>query len=93
MWVGIEPHRHVELEVGGDLDAERRQYTEGDEPGRRVDRPAPKLLDAVQVHLHRPRHRLGDGAELDHAPGGVVLDQPELVCTSSPIPNSWPVAL
>ena len=51
---------------------------EGDEPGRGVDRPARELLDAVQVDLHRAGDRLGDGADLDHAPGRVVLDQLEL---------------
>jgi hypothetical protein len=60
------------------LDAQRRRYAEGDEPGRRVDRPARELLYAVQVHLHRAGDRLGDGADLDHAPGRIVLDQLEL---------------
>ena len=44
-------------------------------PGRRVYGPARGLLDPVQVDLHRARHRLGDGTDLDHAPGRVVLDR------------------
>jgi hypothetical protein len=52
-----------------DLDAERGRRAEGDEPGRRVDRPTRELLDAVQVYLHRGCDRLRDGADLDHAAG------------------------
>jgi hypothetical protein len=76
--VGVEPHRHVELEIGGDLDAHGRSRAEGHEPGRGVDRPARELLYAVQVDLHRGCNRLGDGPDLDHAPGRVVLDELEL---------------
>jgi hypothetical protein len=76
--VGVETYRHVELEVGGDLDAERRRRAEGHEPGRRVGGPARELLYAVQVDLDRARHRLGDGPNLDHAAGRVMLDQLEL---------------
>jgi hypothetical protein len=34
------PYRHVELEVRGALDPERRRRAEGHEPGRGVDGPA-----------------------------------------------------
>ena len=76
--VGVEPHRHVELDVAGDLDPERRRCAEGDEPGRRVNGLARDLFYAVQEHLHGAGDRLGDGTDLDHAPGQIMLHQLEL---------------
>jgi hypothetical protein len=43
--VGIEPHRHVELEVGGDLDAQRA-------PGPRSRTPT-----SIEASCRRPQSR------------------------------------
>ena len=56
--VGIEAHWHVQLEMGGDLDSERRGHGEGDEPGR-----------GAQVHLQL----LGQAAQLGLRGSGTCI--------------------
>ncbi len=72
---GVEPHRHVELEVGGDRDAHSRGRREGDDAGRHIDRPAGELVHSVLVDLDRAGDPFGDRADLDDAARRIALDQ------------------
>jgi hypothetical protein len=89
--VGIEAHRHVELEIGGDLDASRRRRGEGARAGRYIDRTARELLDAVHVDPDRARHGLRDGAGFGDAARGISPGQLEGLDRAIPGANSWPV--
>jgi hypothetical protein len=84
--IGVKAHRHVELEIGGDLDAERWRRAEGHEPGRRVDRPARELLYAAQVNLYRACDRLVMVRTSITLPDGSCLTTWNWVSTSSRTP-------
>jgi hypothetical protein len=51
------------------------------------------LLDGVQIDLHHPGDRFGDGADLDHAAGRVVFDQLELGQDVIARPQQLPVVM
>jgi hypothetical protein len=50
MW-SVSKHWHVQIEMGGDLDSERRGHGEGDEPGRGAQAHLQPLGQAAQLAL------------------------------------------